>query len=719
MATLVLTTVGRAVGGSVGGAIGALIGQQADNALFGKAREGPRLTELAVQTSSYGTQIGRLFGTIRVAGTVIWSTDLIEARSRSGGKGSSGTNNYSYSASFAVLLSARPIVAVKRIWAEGKLLRGAAGDWKTSTKFRLHLGGEDQAADPLIASAEGRLTTAHRGHAYAMFEGLQLAAFGNRIPSLTFEVVADAGAQSVAAIARALAPEVEGEVATMLDGFSASGDSVGAVLDTLATAAGAWWGGRDDRLVLRDAAEDSVTLHDDGVTADTDGARRTRTIAALETVPREVTVAHYDPARDYQAGVQRARRPGAGQIEQEVEIAAVMSASAAKTIAARIIDRAEAARTKRTINAGIEAMDIAPGECVEIAGETGMWRVERATLEAMVTKLELVPLALTTSAVAAAASGRVAAAADLLVGTTIVHAFELPVLDDSLATTSRISVAACGSGSGWRQASLLYSRDDATSWTAAGLTAAPAIIGNVVVGAGAGSALLIDEAGSFEVVLARPDMALGDADDAAIDRGENLALIGDELVQFGIAEPLGAGRWRLRRLRRGRRGTEAAIGAQRAGDRFVLVEQGAITTIDLPAGASGGWVRILATGIGDAEAVAAATPVTGASIVPPAPVHLAAARASDGSVRVSWVRRSRTGWRWADAVDAPLGEEREAYAVTIASAGGEQIVETATPMLTLAAGYVPRSGFIVAVRQLGTWGASPAAIIELPAGAAA
>ena len=82
MATLVLTTVGGAIGGPVGAAIGAVLGQGVDRALlFPPARRtGPRLTELAVQTSSYGTPIPRVFGTMRVAGSVIWATDLIETR---------------------------------------------------------------------------------------------------------------------------------------------------------------------------------------------------------------------------------------------------------------------------------------------------------------------------------------------------------------------------------------------------------------------------------------------------------------------------------------------------------------------------------------------------------------------------------------------------------------------------------------------------------------
>ncbi|MBS0479048.1 MAG: hypothetical protein JSR79_07100, partial [Proteobacteria bacterium] len=81
MATLILTAVGTAIGGPVGGAIGALVGQRIDGDLFRpKGREGPRLTDLKLQTSSYDSQIPRVFGTMRVAGCVIWSTDLIESR---------------------------------------------------------------------------------------------------------------------------------------------------------------------------------------------------------------------------------------------------------------------------------------------------------------------------------------------------------------------------------------------------------------------------------------------------------------------------------------------------------------------------------------------------------------------------------------------------------------------------------------------------------------
>jgi len=238
MATLILTAVGTAIGGPIGGALGAIAGQAVDQRLFApKARQGPRLGDLSVQTSSYGVQIPRLYGTMRVAGTVIWATDLVETRSTTGhGKGQPKTVTYSYSASFAVALSGRPIRGVRRIWADGRLLRGAAGDFKSATGYRLYRGDEDQAVDPLVASAEGAgQAPAFRGLAYALFEDFQLEDYGNRIPSLTFEVEADDGPIPIGEIAADLTGRLVTGAATPAPvGYAATGDSVRDAIAALA-----------------------------------------------------------------------------------------------------------------------------------------------------------------------------------------------------------------------------------------------------------------------------------------------------------------------------------------------------------------------------------------------------------------------------------------------------------------------------------------------------
>ncbi|WP_374944256.1 phage tail protein [Sphingomonas sp.] len=704
MATLILTAAGSALGGPVGGAIGALLGQRVDRAVLGTRREGPRLTELAVQTSSYGTQIPKLFGTMRVAGTVIWATDLVETRSTTGGKGAK-TSVYAYAANFAVLLSARSVRDVRRVWADGRLLRGAAGDWKVRTGFRVHLGSEDQAVDPLIASAEGvGLAPAHRGCAYVVFEGLELAEFGNRIPSLTFEVVADDGTVACGAVVRTLANEVtaaDGGLA--LGGFGAAGGSVRAVLETCAQASGGWFAPDGDGLAFRTGGGAARTVEDAGFGRAT-GAR---TVAAPRTAPGVVAVSHYDAARDYQAGLQRARRPGGGVRVERVEVPAVIEAGAAKAVAEAVLARGDVERMRRTVAPGLAAIGVVPGDVVAIAGEAGAWRVARASLEAMAMVLELVRLV--PGVVSTGASGgRVLAQRDAVAGRTVLAAFEIPTLDDALLDAPRLTIVAAGEGAGWRSASLLVSTDAGATWNEAGTTAAPGMIGVIEAPPDAGSAVLADLAGAMVVRLAHAGMLLTDADDVALDRGANLALVGDELLQFGVAEPLGGARWRLSRLLRGRRGSEWAIGAQAAGDRFVGLEVGAVRAVALPAGARD--VRVLASGVGDTVPVAAAAILDGASVLPPSVARLRWEAGAPDEAVVRWVRRSRVGWRWRDGADVPRGEEAEMYVVTVTRTGEPD----ATTVSGTASVRVARPA-TVTVRQRGTHGDSRGATIVVPA----
>ncbi|MEO8699934.1 MAG: hypothetical protein ABI867_07810, partial [Kofleriaceae bacterium] len=137
--------------------------------------------------------IPRIYGRMRIAGSVSWATDLKEEQNvQGGGKSGPEVTTYAYSASFAVALSSRQATRVGRIWADGKLLRGAAGDFKVPCVFRCHPGSEDQPVDPLIAGIEGLAsTTAFRGLTLAVFEDLALVDYGNRIPLITFELIAD------------------------------------------------------------------------------------------------------------------------------------------------------------------------------------------------------------------------------------------------------------------------------------------------------------------------------------------------------------------------------------------------------------------------------------------------------------------------------------------------------------------------------------------------
>lgn len=716
MATVVLTVVGSAVGGPIGAAIGSILGQAVDREVLfrPKGRQGPRLEALSVQTSTYGAPIPKLFGTMRVAGQVVWATDLKESRdTQGGGKGQPSTTTYSYSASFAVLLSARSIRAVRRIWADGKLLRGAAGDFKTRTGFRLHSGGEDQAADPLIASAEGvGQTPALRGCAYAVFEDLQLADFGNRIPSLTFEVEADAGAVALGAIVEGVSGgAVRSDLTLPVGGFSGYGDSLRGVIAPLAEIAGA-------RFVERDAVlwashgEEAGEIVAAGAAADGKKSERSgRDIAALETVPRRVTIAHYDAARDYQIGAQQAARGGAGQRDTRIELAAAMSAPGAKLLAEQVLARALAGRTTRLIRVPWSPSIPEPGDSMRVAGDAARWRVTGLTIERLVAELSLVRIAGGSAATLPAAPGRVLGEIDAVAGVTHIEAFELPPIGDALLGQPRFYIAACGEGAGWRGASVLTRADPSKPWMPAGRIRLASVMGVLENALAPASPCLIDRRSTIDVVLAHADMMLADADEPSLDAGANVALIGDELVQFARAVPLGEGRWRLSEFWRGRRGTEAAMMMQSAGTRFVMIDPAALLTVDLPPDAIGEILEVSASGVGDAAPVLVSEGIAGRSVAPPSPVHGRAATLSDGGLLIGWTRRSRSGWAWRDGVDAPLGEEREAYRLTITRGDGiVRSIETAISNWTYPAAALAddrSAGSIsVAIAQIGTHAAS-------------
>ena len=724
MATLVLSAVGTVIGGPVGGLIGSVIGNGLDRQLLGKRTQGPRLGDLSVQTSSYGTPIPKLFGRMRVAGTVIWSTDLIEDRNKEGGgKGRPKTTTYSYSVSFAVALSGRPLRSVGRIWADGKLLRGVAGDWKSElAAFRVHTGADDAGVDPLIASIEGAAATpAYDDLAYVVFEALQLGDFGNRIPSLTFEVEADDGAVSVASIASAMSGgAISGDAAAAVDGYAATGASVRAAVEDLADAFSLSLVDEGETLMLSDGGAEPQALATDELGAGAAGPGTARNIDrhAASSAPDEVQLSYYDPSRDWLAGLQRARLNGRPLRSESIELAASLSAGAAKACAEARLAVRDAARANASAQLGWRRLDLRPGGDIVLPGDMpARWRVSTLTFEKMVLGLQLrgIPAGVATGNTASA--GRAVNDPDRMQGPTTLHVLDVPALGDDLLAAPRLLIAAAGQEPGWRGADLTASLDGGTSWQPIGRTAPPATMGSADSVLAATTSLLFDEAATVDVSLLNDTMWLTSAIDDALIGGANLALIGDELVQFGRADPIGGNRFRLGRLLRGRRGTEWAMATHEAGERFVLLEPASLLAYDAPAASIGGRFDLIATGIGDPAPVRVTATIAGRSVRPPAPVRLVANRVG-GDLLVSWIRRSRIGWVWSDGGDAPLGEESERYELTVATAAGVVRRESlaAPSFLYNAAAQAAdgvATGATLAVAEAGTIALGTAAILIL------
>ena len=153
-----------------------------------------------------------------------------------------------------------------------------------------------------------------------------------------------------------------------------------------------------------------------------------------------------------------------------------------------------------------------------------------------------------------------------------------------------------------------------------------------------------------------------------------------------------------------------------AGEAFVLID--ARTLKAIPAGASGigSAVTVTAHGRGNdgAEPVVSRT-VMGEAARPLSPAQLAAEVAEHGSLVVRWVRRSRRGWAWIDAVDVPADPDLAGYRLTLSRTGAATDTSTTDPALVLTAAQLTALGtgsITIAARQVGSFGLSrPATLI--------
>ncbi|WP_439532104.1 GTA baseplate fiber-binding domain-containing protein [Polymorphobacter sp.] len=689
MATIVLGAVGRAFGGPIGGLLGSVAGGFVDRALFspGGVRDIGRIDNPVVQSAAYGEAIPVIVGRMRAAGNLIWSSGIAEQVARGGGgKGGAAANQYSYSASFAVGLAARRIAGVGRIWADGRLVRDAEGTFLLPMVMRLHPGDEDQPVDPLIAAAEGGETPAYRGLAYAVFEDLALGEFGNRIPNLTFEIIADEreGTLDLGGVAQALVQGVDGDggrLAFAVEGvfspvsgfFFGRPGSLSEALAPLVEMVDAAVVASGDGLVLRDigdgAALPVIDIAGGSEQARADSLARTRDRQSYggDSGPDVFQIGFYDVGRDYQSGLQRVRRGSGSRLGQGV-LPAAMSPDAAKTLAARTLSRRQASRLKRTISLPWRELGLAPGMLVRLGGAVDVWRVRELRFEQFVMGLSLERVAAGAGVALRGDGGRVPDPGDGAAGPTQLQLMELPGLGAGTPTVPVLQVAAAGASAAWRRAGFEISRDGGASYAGGGLVSVPTAMGVASSVLAAGATAVWDVHNSVEVELLGVHMWLEGKSDVAVLQGANLALLGDELIQFGRAEATGPGRFRLSRLLRGRRGTEAAVAGHGTGERFVLLDSPAPVGLELGLEMLGQTVLARPTGAFDVGAGAEALVVRGTALLPLAPAHLRMARVGDDVV-ARWVRRSRGGFAWLDFVDAPLAEAVEAYRVRISLDG--------------------------------------------------
>ena len=402
--------------------------------------------------------------------------------------------------------------------------------------------------------------------------------------------------------------------------------------------------------------------------------------------------------------------------EERIDLPAVLPAPSARALAQRLASSAADGRETLVWHADLAALALTVGQVITLA-DGGAWQVAGRTVRASDVLLELKRHQPLPAADLPAIPGAAVSARDWPDAVGTVHLFDVPNLGSPAASTPRILIAGAGSNDGWRGADCWFVPRAGAEPIPVGTIRAAAALGQLSAPLGTARQYLLDLANVAVVKLANPSMTLESVSDAVLLGGANRAMVGGELLQFGIADAVGPAMWRLSRLLRGRAGT-ASDAVHAAGTPFVLLDDPALLMLpdDLAGSAEGGDASLQWVPRGGATLTEIGVPSAGHALRPLAPVHGRVRPDDKGGVTISWVRCSRVDAGWRDHVDQPSGEGRDVWHVSVSpSVPGVGPWERAFPELHVAADELAAlpPGCSVEIRQAGDLALSPPLILPL------
>lgn len=721
MAQMVLTVAGTvagtAIGGPLGGAIGAAIGSAVggyidQTLLFPTRLEGPRLTDLKVTVSTYGTAIPLIYGPEnRLTGNVIWSTGLVEHSSTSGGKGGPTVTSYSYTTSVAILLGEGVMGPLKRVWANSKLIFdasvatstpipgfGGLVNWTSVhqasivfSSLTYYPGATDQDIDPTMEASLGvGNVPAYNNSAYVVIKDLQLADFGNALPNLEFEIEGQLGT-SVASWVRDISDRA-GVSGLDISTIQVNGDGKGYIISHQMSAADAITPlglafnfdpaeqsghirciKRGNGIYATIPVEDMATTQANNPPAE---PLRIETLSPL-SMPREVTITYSDKDLDYQTNSQRATRQlgnSANNISHELPMT-IAATDARKLADLAMWDGWAARRTaKFSLSDKWHHLGTAQVVGIPLGNDIAPFKIVRSTRGANgVTEYETRmadPEAYNSNAIGIA--GILPANVLKLPGATRLVCMDCPIVRDA-DDDSGFYWAVSAESNGWRGAEIDRSADLGANYVEMSRVAVRAVMGDVAAALPTGPVDYFDRANVITVVLYYSADELESVDETAVLNGANAFWLGNadgengEIIQFTTATLIAPLTYELSGLLRGRRGTDFAIDGHGADEVFVLLQKEALGRSDFGAG---DWdkdrlykpVSILL----DLASTASQNFTNGGEGKKPfSPVNISGARDVSNNLSITWNRRSRLSGTGLFGGYTPLGEEAESYEVDI------------------------------------------------------
>lgn len=706
MATILLPTlVGSITSAPVWLGLATLGGYYIDQAWLSQditmQSQGPRAQDVRLSGSSYGNVVPRVWGGYRLPGNIIWTDDLKEhtrTHTQSSGSGKSRVTTsyteYYYTCSFAVAICRGPILAIRKIWADNKLIYYIGPDADDSTvlasnelsrNMTSYFGTETQAANSVIRQRQSH-TPAYRGIAYIVFQNLNLEKWGNRIPSLNFEVVQkgyDTGAgyaSSPVSISEIISDlciaagytqddfdvtDVHGTV----DGFCATGDSFMEDISSICKMADISWRQYGRKLVFFPQEQTNIIVvprQDIGA-----GEGENDTVKIVTTnknqLPTVVDVEYFDVNKDYLTSIQSAARySGQDENRLSMQTQIATNANTARTAAYKILTQMWNSACEYSFKLGPKWLHLVPGDVLNITtinGDQHVVQIKEMTIGADYS-IEIVARTYDSTVFVLEEEGD-SGEGDIydqieIGGQTDGLLSNLPLLP-GIPDEIGFCAFANGESNAWRFATLYESSDGGDTYLVIGQIPARGV-GRALNVINEGPSQIWDVDNYLDIYI--KNVELGNAEENSVLNGANAIVVGNEIIQFCNAELIAENTYRLTKLLRGRRGTEWAISGHQADEKVGILAPGRMVFVtgDIYGINKENYYKFVANDMSQEFIDPITFSYNGETKKPFSPVHCV----YHGDGKYTWTRRSRVGIELtSNPPDIPLGEAYERYVVKL------------------------------------------------------
>lgn len=427
-----------------------------------------------------------------------------------------------------------------------------------------------------------------------------------------------------------------------------------------------------------------LTIEEDNLAAHSEGENLPDIITIRRQqeleLPKRVSITFINNDADYQAGYQYAARIVTDSVdEQTIELAIVMTNGQAAKIADTVLYGLWLARETHQFQVGIEYIALEPCDVITLQTDEAVYISRITSVEFGAPGLLMLQGAAEDSAVytsqvtAEDGGGGFEEQSLVPAGPTELRLLDIPILR-AVDNNSGFYMAASGYYDGWRGASVVQSADNA-AWNQIKTFLVSSTMGVANTALGSGLTTIPDQASTVNVRLLKGELA--SITDDQLLAGGNIAVLGQEILQFKNAVLQADGTYDLSYFLRGRFGTEWAVGSHALYEEFTVLTESTIQRMLVDENTIGAKRYYKAVTLGSTVDASISKTFTYAGVCfkPYAAVHLKGTRDTSNNLTITWIRRSRYGGEWRDNVDVPLGETSENYEVDILN-GSNVVVRT-------------------------------------------